>query len=60
MNIEELEPTKKPAPKKDLTVLSIDELWDYIATLRTEIERTEAAIAAKQAHRSGAEAFFKK
>ena len=41
-------------------MLSIDELRDYIATLRTEIERTEAAIAAKQAHRSGAEAFFKK
>jgi uncharacterized small protein (DUF1192 family) len=55
-----MEPAKKPAAKKDLTVLSIDELHDYIATLRAEIERTEAAIAAKQAHRSGAEAFFKK
>jgi uncharacterized small protein (DUF1192 family) len=60
MNIEEMEPAKKPAVKKDLTVLSIDELHDYIATLRAEIERTEAAITAKQAHRSGAEAFFKK
>ena len=60
MNLEEMEPAKKPAAKKDLTVLSIDELHDYIATLRAEIERAEGAIAAKQAHRSGAEAFFKK
>ena len=48
MNLEEMEPAKKPAAKKDLTVLSIEELHDYIATLRAEIERTEAAIAAKE------------
>jgi uncharacterized small protein (DUF1192 family) len=60
MNMEDLEPAKKPIVKKDLTVMSIDELRDYIVGLRTEIERAEGAIAAKQAHRSGAEAFFKK
>lgn len=60
MNLEDLEPAKKPAAKKDLTVMSIDELRDYIAMLQGEIERAEGAIAAKQAHRSGAEAFFKK
>ena len=60
MNLEDLEPAKKPQTVKDLTVMSIDELRDYIGSLRSEIERAEAAIAAKQAHRSGAEAFFRK
>ncbi|WP_158046565.1 DUF1192 domain-containing protein [Skermanella pratensis] len=60
MNLEDLEPAKKPVAKKDLTVMSVDELRDYIAMLQGEIERAEGAISAKQAHRSGAEAFFKK
>jgi uncharacterized small protein (DUF1192 family) len=60
VNLEDLEPTKKPAAKKDLTVMGVDELNAYIAVLKEEIGRAEAAIAAKQAHRSGAEAFFKK
>ena len=42
MNLEEMEPAKKPAAKKDLTVMSIDELRDYIATLQDEIERADS------------------
>lgn len=57
---EDLEPRKaKPAPK-DLTVLGVAELEAYIATLEAEITRARAAIAAKQAQKSAAEAFFKK
>ncbi|WP_377809199.1 DUF1192 family protein [Azospirillum sp. A29] len=57
---EDLEPRKaKPAPK-DLTVMGVAEIEAYIATLEAEIVRARAAIAAKQAQKSAAEAFFKK
>ena len=57
---EDLEPRKaKPAPK-DLTVMGVAEIEAYIATLEEEITRARAAIAAKQAQKSAAEAFFKK
>ena len=39
--------------------MAIGELNDYIAGLQAEIDRARAAIAAKQDHKSGAEAFFK-
>ncbi|MBP2230687.1 uncharacterized small protein (DUF1192 family) [Azospirillum agricola] len=60
MSFEDLEPrTAKPAPK-DLNVLGVAELNDYIAGLEAEIARARAAIAAKQAQKSAAEAFFRK
>lgn len=59
MDTDDLEPVARPAGKPDLDLMSIGELNDYIAGLRSEIERARAAIAAKQDYRSGAEAFFK-
>lgn len=40
--------------------LGLGELHDYLAELRAEIARAEAAIARKQTHRSAADAFFRK
>lgn len=60
MDQEELEPKKKPVTLKPLDPLSIGELEDYIKDLETEIQRARAAIAAKQAVRSGADSLFKK
>ncbi|SMH51947.1 DUF1192 family protein [Azospirillum agricola] len=60
MSFEDLEPrAAKPAPK-DLSVLGVAELNDYIAGLEAEIARARAAIAAKQAQKNAAEAFFRK
>jgi uncharacterized small protein (DUF1192 family) len=42
-----------------LDTLGIEELRDYIAELREEITRVETDIAAKDRHRSAADAFFK-
>lgn len=59
--MEELEPepqTRRPKPK-DLEVMSIAALHEYIAELEAEIERTRAAIDAKQSWRGTAESFFK-
>jgi uncharacterized small protein (DUF1192 family) len=60
MDIDELEPARKTVPQKILDPLSIGELEDYIASLRNEIARAEAAITAKRAVRSVADSIFKK
>lgn len=60
MDDEDLLPGKKPPPPKDLTLLGIAELEDYIAGLQGEIARAQAEIAEKRKHRGGAEALFKR
>jgi uncharacterized small protein (DUF1192 family) len=45
---------------QELSLLSVAELNDRIALMRTEIARLEADIAKKQATRSVADQFFKK
>ncbi len=59
MDLDDLEPRDRPQPKKNLEVMSLEELQDYIAALKAEIERAEEEIAKKQDHRSSADAFFK-
>jgi len=60
MDEEEQLPGRKPPPPKDLALLGIAELEDYIAGLQSEIARAEAEIAEKRKHRGGAEALFKR
>jgi uncharacterized small protein (DUF1192 family) len=60
MDDDDLPVSKKPAPLKDLSLLGIAELEDYIAGLESEIARAQAEIADKRKHRGGAEALFKR
>ena len=56
---EDLEPrVKRPAPK-DLEVMSIEALHEYIAELQAEIERARGAIALKETAQSAAESVFR-
>lgn len=58
MEEEELQPQ---APKqKDLHAMSIEDLENYIADMKAEINRAEGVIAAKKRFRHGAEAVFRK
>lgn len=59
MDWDELEPKKKPKPR-DLSVLGVSELNDYIGELREEITRAEAEIVKRGSHKDAAEAFFRK
>jgi uncharacterized small protein (DUF1192 family) len=60
MDTDDLEPIKnKPVPK-NLDIMSIEALRDYIADLRAEITRAEGMIAAKEQARAGAESVFRK
>jgi len=57
---EDLVLQRQPPKLKDLTLMGIAELEEYIAGLDSEIARARAEIAAKQKQRSGAEALFKR
>jgi uncharacterized small protein (DUF1192 family) len=57
---EDLVPKNQPKKLKDLTLMGIAELEEYIAGLDAEIARARAEIAAKQKQRTGAEALFKR
>ena len=55
------EPPKPPrVAVLQLDPLGVAELHDYIAELKAEIGRAEAAIARKQDHRGIADSFFRK
>ena len=58
INPDEFEPKKPTTKPRDLQIMSIEELEDYIAALEQEIARVDAAIAQKQAHKQGIEALF--
>jgi uncharacterized small protein (DUF1192 family) len=60
MDEEDLAPQRQAPKPKDLTLMGIAELEEYIAGLDSEIARARAEIAAKQKQRSGAEAIFKR
>lgn len=59
MDDEDLEPRHAKPKPKDLDVMSIEALKEYIAGLEAEIARAKAAIAAKEDHRSAADAVFR-
>ena len=58
--IEESETNIKKSQKKDLSILSIDDLEEYIYDLKEEIKRAEKMIKLKDKARIGAESAFKK
>ena len=64
MDLDDLPRPKGDAASKlaqeDLSPYSQDELAERIALLQAEIERVEAHSAKAEAHRSAADAFFKK
>ena len=61
MDEEEGPPRKRTRLEKlVLDTLGIEELRDYIAELKAEIESVEADIERKQGHRSAADAFFRR
>jgi uncharacterized small protein (DUF1192 family) len=57
------EPLKKPKPHEigqDLSLLSVGELTERIALLRSEIERLEGELKTKGATKSAAESLFRR
>lgn len=59
MDNEELEAKFKKPKLKDLTIMSVEGLEEYIDSLAVEIDRARDAIKVKKAARQGAESVFK-
>ena len=59
MDIDDLELPPTPKKPKDLEIMSIEALKEYIAILKLEIERVEEQIAGKESHRNAADAVFR-
>ncbi|MEQ9575079.1 MAG: DUF1192 domain-containing protein [Rhodospirillales bacterium] len=59
MDTDDLEPQKKKPDLKNLEVMSIEALNDYLADLEAEIARVRETIKAKEAARQSADSFFK-
>ncbi|WP_114394558.1 DUF1192 domain-containing protein [Oleisolibacter albus] len=60
IDLDELLPRKEKPKPRDLSLLSIGELEEYIAAMEAEILRVRETIAAKQTSRASAEAWFKR
>ena len=59
MDIEDLEPRKKAVTPKNLDVMSVEELNDYVRSLEAEIARVKIKIEAKKSHLGAAASLFK-
>ncbi len=59
MDTDDLEPEKKKPEPKNLEILSIEALGEYIGGLEAEIARVREAITAKQSAQAQADQFFK-
>ena len=60
MDERDLEPLTQKPVVKNLEVLSIEALEDYIGELQTEIERVREEIKRKNSAKSAAESIFRK
>ncbi len=60
MDTDDLEPEKKKRLPKNLEVMSIEALGEYIGEMEAEIARVREAITAKQGAQTEADRFFKK
>jgi len=60
MDEEDLLPQRQKPKPRDLTVLGVAQLEEYVAELEGEIARARAEIAGKRKQRSGAEGLFKR
>jgi len=59
MNKNQTEDRKSTVEKRDLEVMSIDKLHEYIEDLEQEITRAKLAVDLKGDAKSAAESFFK-
>ncbi len=56
----DLEPRKAIAKPKDLDLMGVEELQDYLAELEAEAERVRAKIAGKTDYKAAADSLFKR
>ena len=58
--LDDLDPRNAKKKPLNLDEMNIDDLKEYVAAMKAEIERVEAKISSKQSHASAAASFFKR
>ena len=58
--LDDLDPRNAKKKPLNLDEMNIDDLKEYVAAMKAEIERVEAKLKAKQSHASAAASFFKR
>jgi uncharacterized small protein (DUF1192 family) len=59
-DLDDLDPRQKKTQPKNLDVMNVEDLKEYVIALKAELERVEAKIKAKQNHAATAASLFKK
>jgi len=59
-DLDDLDPRQKKTKPLNLDEMNVEDLKEYVAVLKAEIERVEAKINAKQSHASAAASLFKR
>jgi uncharacterized small protein (DUF1192 family) len=59
-DLDDLDPRQKKTQPRNLDVMNIDDLKEYIVVLKAEIARVEDKLKAKQGHAAVAASLFKK
>ncbi|MGQ3301763.1 DUF1192 domain-containing protein [Reyranella sp.] len=59
-DLDDLDPRQKKTQPKNLDVMNVEDLEEYVLVLKAELERVEAKIKAKQSHAAAAASLFKK
>ena len=59
-DLDDLDPKQKKPQAKNLDSMNIDDLKEYVAVLKAEIDRVEEKLKSKQSHAAAAASFFKK
>lgn len=58
--LDDLDPRQKKTQPRNLDVMNVEDLEEYVLVLKAELERVEAKIKAKQSHAAAAASLFKK
>jgi uncharacterized small protein (DUF1192 family) len=59
-DLDDLDPKQKKSQPRNLDMMNIEDLKEYVVVLRAELERVETKIKAKQSHAAAAASLFKK
>jgi uncharacterized small protein (DUF1192 family) len=59
-DLDDLDPKQKKSQPRNLDMMNIEDLKEYVVVLRAELERVETKIKSKQSHAAAAASLFKK
>ena len=58
-DLDDLDPKQKKSQPRNLDVMNVEDLKEYVNVLKAELDRVEAKIKAKQSHAAAAASLFK-